>query len=203
MDSSGHPGYVGDADARARLTLGGRCATGRYLGHAAWGARGGHANVDGDGDHPPASGCQRVDRRSAERVRRALALRNRAAAIRRAIPHGLAQVMSSSGPLRGYPGCSRRHLGTGLSTISASTVRNPVRSSRRIAQWAALATHAPSIAPAYPRHRLHLAFRPCSTSLPGSARPVPSRAGGGSRRAPSPRLHRSRRGRVVLDAITN
>ncbi len=65
------PGYVGDADACARLTLGGRRATGRYLGHAAWGARGGHANVDGDGDHPPASGCQRADRRSAERVRRA------------------------------------------------------------------------------------------------------------------------------------
>ncbi len=141
--------------------------------------------------------------RSAERVWHAPTLRNRAAAIRRAIPHGLAQVMSSSGPLRGYPGCYRRHLGTGLSTISASTVRNPVRSSRPIAQWAALATHAPNIASAYPRHRLHLAFRPCSTSLPGSARPVPSWAGGGSRRARSPRLHRSWRGRVALDAITN
>ncbi len=56
------PGYVGDADACARLTLGGRRATGRYLGHAAWGARGGHASGGGDGDHPPAAGCQRADR---------------------------------------------------------------------------------------------------------------------------------------------
>ncbi len=113
MDSSGHPGYVRDADARARLTLGGRRATRHYLGHVAWGARGGHANVDGDGDHPPPPGCQRADRRSAERVRHARALRNRAAVIRWAIDHGLAQVMSSSGRTRTYNPPVNRRSGSG------------------------------------------------------------------------------------------